>query len=137
MCGAGVIGASVSYYLSQKGLQPVLLEACAPACSASGKAGQDGGGGGGPTCLTCARSHPAQHIKAHGIIFVSSASARRPSLRAGGFLALDWCDGGPVGPLARKSFALHAELAESLGADCGYRRVRTHSISVRQGAGVR
>lgn len=55
-----------------------------------------------------------------------------PSL-AGGFLALDWCDGQAVGPLARRSFELHAELAESLGVDCGYRRVTTHSISVKQG----
>lgn len=64
----------------------------------------------------------------------------RPSLTAcwppcpGGFLALDWCDSSPVGPLARRSFALHAELAGELGASTiGYRRMRTHSISVRQG----
>jgi hypothetical protein len=50
---------------------------------------------------------------------------------AGGFLALDWCDSSPVGPLARRSFLLHAELAAEL-ADCGYRRVRTHSISIKQ-----
>ena len=35
--------------------------------------------------------------------------------KAGGFLALDWNDGSPVGPLARKSFALHEELARALG----------------------
>ena len=52
---------------------------------------------------------------------------------AGGFLALDWCDSSPVGPLARRSFALHASLADSLGIETGYRRMRTHSISVRQG----
>lgn len=49
-------------------------------------------------------------------------------------MALDWCDSSAVGPLARHSFALHAELAESLGTDCGYRRVTTHSISVGGGA---
>ncbi len=43
---------------------------------------------------------------------------------------MDWCDGSPVGSLARKSYALHAELAETLGADCGYRRMRTHSVSI-------
>ena len=53
--------------------------------------------------------------------------------RAGGFLALDWCDSSPVGPLARRSFALHASLADSLGIETGYRRMRTHSISVKQG----
>ena len=26
--------------------------------------------------------------------------------KSGGFLALDWCDGSPLGPLARASFAL-------------------------------
>src|SRR2546427_9362831 len=31
--------------------------------------------------------------------------------KSGGFLALDWCDDSPLGPLARASFALHAELA--------------------------
>ena len=34
--------------------------------------------------------------------------------KAGGFLALDWCDGSPVGPLARASFRMHAEIAEKL-----------------------
>ncbi|GAB4820859.1 hypothetical protein N2152v2_007905 [Parachlorella kessleri] len=93
VCGGGVIGASVAYYLAQRGVKPVILEATSPACSASGK--------------------------------------------AGGFLALDWCDSSPVGPLARNSFQLHAELAETLGIDCGYRRVKTHSLSVRPGAGKR
>jgi glycine/D-amino acid oxidase-like deaminating enzyme len=38
---------------------------------------------------------------------------------------LDWCDGTELEALARRSFALHAELAESLGADWGYRRLET------------
>ncbi|KAI7843995.1 hypothetical protein COHA_002533 [Chlorella ohadii] len=88
--GGGIIGAATAHYLAAKGARPLVLEACSPACSASGK--------------------------------------------AGGFLALDWCDGQAVGPLARRSFQLHAELAESLGTDCGYRRVTTHSISVKQGS---
>ena len=32
--------------------------------------------------------------------------------KSGGFLALDWCDGSPLEALARRSFALHASLAE-------------------------
>jgi glycine/D-amino acid oxidase-like deaminating enzyme len=57
-----------------------------------------------------------------------------PGCRAGGFLALDWNDSSPIGPLARRSYALHAELAQELGAEStGYRPVNTHSISVRQG----
>ena len=44
--------------------------------------------------------------------------------KAGGFLAKDWNDGGPVGPLARASFDLHADLAKELGAEAiGYRRL--------------
>ena len=52
--------------------------------------------------------------------------------KSGGFLALDWCDGSVVGPLARLSFALHAELAEELGADYGYRRMDTYMLAARE-----
>ena len=50
--------------------------------------------------------------------------------KAGAFLALDWCAGSPLDALARRSFALHAQLAEDLarerGADWGYQRVTTY-----------
>lgn len=56
--------------------------------------------------------------------------SRTDAGKAGGFLALDWNDSSPVGPLSRKSFALHAQLAERFGADnIGYRR--THTLQVR------
>lgn len=45
--------------------------------------------------------------------------------KSGGFLALDWCDGGPLGPLARRSFALHRSLAEAMPGRWGYRGVET------------
>jgi len=45
--------------------------------------------------------------------------------KSGGFLALDWCRGNPLDGLARRSFALHAELAEELGNPWGYRRLTT------------
>jgi glycine/D-amino acid oxidase-like deaminating enzyme len=45
--------------------------------------------------------------------------------KSGGFLARDWCDGSPLAPLARRRFALHAELAERIGNDWGYRRLDT------------
>lgn len=48
--------------------------------------------------------------------------------KSGGFLALDWCDGTPVEPLARRSFALHAALADSLEGDWGYRRLDTLGV---------
>jgi glycine/D-amino acid oxidase-like deaminating enzyme len=41
--------------------------------------------------------------------------------KAGGFLARDWCAGSPLDALARRSFALHAELAAQLGNDWGHR----------------
>ena len=82
ICGGGVIGASVAYFLSLRGVRATVIERTGIACAASGK--------------------------------------------AGGFLALDWCDGTPLQPLARRSFALHAELAQRLGADWGYRRLATY-----------
>ena len=45
--------------------------------------------------------------------------------KAGGFLAVDWCDGSPVGDLARLSYKLHRELPSDLGDDIGYRPVCT------------
>ena len=44
--------------------------------------------------------------------------------KAGGFLAFDWNDGSPTGPLTRTSFGLHQELADTLGAtNIDYRRL--------------
>jgi glycine/D-amino acid oxidase-like deaminating enzyme len=88
VCGAGVIGASVAYFLSLRGVAVTVVERSGVACAASGK--------------------------------------------SGGFLALDWCDGSPLGPLARRSFALHAELARQLGADYGYRRMDTFMLAARE-----
>ncbi|MEQ9092719.1 MAG: FAD-dependent oxidoreductase, partial [Miltoncostaeaceae bacterium] len=48
--------------------------------------------------------------------------AAAASGRAAGFLALDWNAGNPLDDLARASFALHRELATSIGAErLGYR----------------
>lgn len=46
--------------------------------------------------------------------------------KAGGFLALDWCDGTPLEALARRSFALHEALAREIGGGWGYRRMTTY-----------
>ena len=88
VCGAGVMGAAVAYYLARRGVAVTVVERSGVACAASGK--------------------------------------------SGGFLALDWCDGSPVGPLARVSFALHAELARELGSDYGYRRMDTYMLAARE-----
>ena len=82
ICGGGVIGASIAYFLSRQGVKATIIESTGLACAASGK--------------------------------------------SGGFLARDWCDGSPLGRLARRSFALHAELAERIDEDWGYRRLDTY-----------
>ena len=56
--------------------------------------------------------------------------------KSGGFLALDWCDGSPVGPLARLSFGLHAALTVELPADYGYRRMDTYALAARERGAV-
>jgi glycine/D-amino acid oxidase-like deaminating enzyme len=56
-----------------------------------------------------------------------TAIACAASGRSGGFLAKDWCDGTPLMHLARRSFDLHAELAEKLEGDWGYRRLTTYA----------
>ena len=80
ICGGGVIGVSIAYFLSQRGIETVVIERTGIANAASGK--------------------------------------------SGGFLALDWCDGSPVEPLARRSFALHAELAETYRRRVGLPQAR-------------
>ena len=85
ICGGGVIGASIAYFLSLRQVEPVVIERTGVACAASGK--------------------------------------------SGGFLALDWCDGSPLAPLARRSFALHAELAARFDGKWGYRRLDTLSVA--------
>jgi glycine/D-amino acid oxidase-like deaminating enzyme len=88
VCGAGVVGASVAYFLARRGVRVTVVERSAVACAASGK--------------------------------------------SGGFLALDWCDGSPLGPLARASFGLHADLARELGTDYGYRPMETFMLAARE-----
>jgi glycine/D-amino acid oxidase-like deaminating enzyme len=61
------------------------------------------------------------------VVLVERAGvANAASGRSGGFLALDWCDGTPIEPLARRSFALHAALAEEIDGGWGYRRMTTY-----------
>ena len=77
-----MIGASIAYFLSRRGIKATVIERTGIACAASGK--------------------------------------------SGGFLARDWCDGTPLQALARRSFDLHAELADRLGNEWGYRRLVTY-----------
>jgi glycine/D-amino acid oxidase-like deaminating enzyme len=84
ICGGGVIGASIAYFLSLKQVEAVVIERTGVACAASGK--------------------------------------------SGGFLALDWCDGSPLASFARRSFALHADLATAFDGRWDYRRLDTLSV---------
>ncbi|KVI02718.1 FAD dependent oxidoreductase [Cynara cardunculus var. scolymus] len=63
-----------------------------------------------------------------------SSIACAASGKAGGFLALDWCDGSPVSSLARASFGLHRSLAEELNGRelYGYRPVNALSLSIAE-----
>ncbi|MFO1050159.1 MAG: FAD-dependent oxidoreductase [Geminicoccaceae bacterium] len=58
--------------------------------------------------------------------------------KSGGFLALDWCGGTALDRLARRSFALHAELAATIdGSRWGYRRLNTWSVAAGHAGGAR
>lgn len=63
-----------------------------------------------------------------------SSVACAASGKAGGFLALDWCDGGPLSSLARVSFNIHRSLAEELNGpeNYGYRPLTALSLTVTE-----
>ena len=50
--------------------------------------------------------------------------------KAAGFLALDWCDGGPLAPLARASFPMHERLARELRIESSYRKITCEAVAV-------
>src|SRR5262244_811203 len=70
------------------------------------------------------------------IVVERTEVAAAASGKAGGFLALDWCAGTPLDALARRSFALHAELAAELGNPWGYRRLTTYGGYAIEGDAV-
>ena len=71
----------------------------------------------------------AYYLAARGgdvTVIEQRAIACAASGKSGGFLAVDWCDGTPLMHLARRSFTLHAELAEGRAVEWGYRRMTTY-----------
>ena len=65
------------------------------------------------------------------LIDPSGEIAPAASGKAGGFLALDWNDYSSVGPLTRRSFQLHQDIADDVGADnIQYRRLTCAAISL-------
>ena len=67
-------------------------------------------------------------------IVEQSSVASAASGKAGGFLASDWSDSSPLGPLSRASFRLHQELAEELDGmeTYGYRPLQTLTLNVQE-----
>jgi glycine/D-amino acid oxidase-like deaminating enzyme len=61
------------------------------------------------------------------IVVERTRVAAAASGKAGGFLALDWCAGTPLDALARRSFQLHAALADEIAGDWAYRRMNAFS----------
>jgi glycine/D-amino acid oxidase-like deaminating enzyme len=77
---------------------------------------------------------------AQPIVVERHAVGGSASGKSGGFLAYDWCRGTPVDRLARRSFTLHAELADELDNPWGYRRLETfagHATAGVDGKGTR
>jgi len=79
--------------------------------------------GGGVIGTSIAYALSTKQVEA--VVIERTGIACAASGKSGGFLALDWCDGSPLGPLARRSFALHQELATALDGAWGYRRLDT------------
>jgi len=72
----------------------------------------------------------AYFLRRHGIDVVvveRTDVAAAASGKAGSFLARDWCAGTPLDALARRSFALHAQLADEIAGDWGHRPMNAHS----------
>jgi glycine/D-amino acid oxidase-like deaminating enzyme len=78
----------------------------------------------GAGAIGAATAHFLAQGGAEVTVIERASPACAASGRSGGFLALDWCDGQPLEALARRSFALHAELADAVGG-WGYRAVST------------
>ncbi|MCB0060740.1 MAG: FAD-binding oxidoreductase [Caldilineaceae bacterium] len=90
------------------------------------------GGGVIGACIAYYLSRHPKRAECKISVVERTGVANASSGKSGGFLALDWCRGTPVDALARRSFALHAELAATLGAELdlewGYRPIDTLSV---------
>ncbi len=90
--------------------------------------------GGGAVGAACAYFLARRGVEV--VVVERAGIACAASGKSGGFLALDWCDGSPLEPLARRSFSLHETLNREFG-DWGYRAMMTYSgISGPDGGGT-
>jgi glycine/D-amino acid oxidase-like deaminating enzyme len=82
----------------------------------------------------------AYFLRRHGIdviVVERTEVAAAASGKAGGFLARDWCAGTPLDALARRSFALHAQLPGEIAGDWGHRPMSAYSGFVAPGGDPR
>lgn len=113
------------------------MQASCPSAQAAGNGSVGNGSSEGPEkvviagagIIGCATAYYLSKLGVPATVVEKGEVACASSGKAGGFLALDWNDGGPVGPLARLSYSLHKTLASELGQDTGYREVRTFSVA--------
>jgi len=92
--------------------------------------------GGG--AIGCAIAYFLSRRGARPVVIERHMVGGSASGKSGGFLAYDWCRGSDLDELARRSFDLHAELAEALGNPWGYRRLETfagHASANSRGRG--
>lgn len=89
---------------------------------------------GGGVIGACAAYFLSQRAAAAVTLVEKSSVACAASGKAGGFLALDWCDGGPLSSLARASFNLHRSLSLHLDGpqSYGYRPLTTLGLTVTE-----
>jgi glycine/D-amino acid oxidase-like deaminating enzyme len=80
--------------------------------------------GGG--AIGCAAAYFLSRRGVDVTVVESTGIACAASGKSGGFLARDWCENTPLAALAHRSFDLHAELAEAIDDDWGYRRLDTY-----------
>lgn len=74
---------------------------------------------------------------ARPVVIERHAVGGAASGKSGGFLALDWCRGTALDRLARRSFRLHAELADELDNPWFYRRLQTYGGYASGNGGAR
>ncbi|XP_072952180.1 D-amino-acid oxidase [Typha angustifolia] len=87
------------------------------------------GGGVIGACTAYFLSKNSASSSTHITVVEKSSPACAASGKAGGFLALDWCDGGPLSSLARASFALHRSLSSLLDGPNTYSYRPLHTLS--------
>jgi hypothetical protein len=129
--GGGIIGCSIAYFLSKRGVSSTIVERTSIAAAASGKAGGFLAGRvvtlpgvGLVSRVSIGSRFDCQQTTLRKVPTLSEMYAKKvPTLRSGG-----WGDGGPTQALHRESFKLHEQLATELALET-YRKIPTLSVA--------